>query len=303
MGRTSARYFKPGKRLQDLYSESVDETAVKSFISSVNSYMRNQLGEYNERDIEQIQKHIETLLQALEKDISGSIQLLYGGSVKKHTYVDGLSDVDVLVTVSDSSLGGKSPAEVLGYFYDRIKNRLPKSEVRLGDLAVTVRFSSGHEIQMLPCLETNGGFRLPSATANLWSNVVYPQRFARKLTEVNQRNNNLVVPVIKLFKSLNNTIRASLSGYHIESLAIAAFRDYSGDKNYYAMLNHLISYSQTAVLTPIRDSTGQSIHVDDYLGQTGSIERKRVAKKLERMSNRSSRNERERDIHDWENIL
>ena len=56
----------------------------------------------------------------------------------------------------------------------------------------------------------------------------------------------------------------------MESLAIEAFSDYEGPLDPKAMIIHLLGHSIEAVKRPITDSTGQSIHVDEYLGPAGS---------------------------------
>ena len=44
-----------------------------------------------------------------------------------------------------------------------------------------------------------------------------------------------------------------------------------------AVLNHMFSHSIVAVMSPIKDSTGQSGYVDEYLGPTDSRPRKRAS--------------------------
>ena len=43
------------------------------------------------------------------------------------------------------------------------------------------------------------------------------------------------------------------------------------------MLNRLFIYSTKAVLTPIKDSTGQSRYADEYLGPSNSGPRRRAS--------------------------
>ena len=43
------------------------------------------------------------------------------------------------------------------------------------------------------------------------------------------------------------------------------------------MLVHFLGHSITAVMNQISDPTGQSLHVDEYLGQSGSPERRRAS--------------------------
>jgi hypothetical protein len=261
-------------------------TADASYEASANTYMRDLLSSYNDRDAAEIQARIETIRNAIEKDIDGEVDMLFGGSVRKHTYVDGISDVDVLLTLNASELASASPAEVLRYVEQRLTLRLGKLGVAVnaGALAVTVRYPDGMEIQVLPALRTATGVRIASPDGR-WSQVVRPQQFARKLTAVNQANNGRVVPVIKLFKGLQSQTptNSQLRGYHVESLAIEAFRAYTGRQTLKDMLRHFVECAARRVSSPIADSTGQSLHVDDYLGLSGSADRKRVSAALDRI--------------------
>ena len=83
-----------------------------------------------------------------------------------------------------------------------------------------------------------------------------------------------VVPVVKLAKAMaycfNTRPKRKISGYDTVSLAIDAFKDYQGPLEVKTMLVHLLGHSMDAVKSPITDSTGQSRHVDEYLGPAGS---------------------------------
>jgi hypothetical protein len=218
----------PSGRTSTIDQTVADVTASATYDADANSFLQELLSDYNNRDAEKIKKHIETLKQVIDKEIDGETEALFGGSVRKHTYVDGLSDIDVLMTINDSSLANATPSEVLTYFEKRITQRLGGVGVNIkaGTLAVTVRYSDGTEIQVLPALRTASGLKIPSADGSGWSAVVRPQRFAEKLTSINQANGGKVVPVIKLFKGLQaqQPKMNQLKGYHIESLAIEAFR-------------------------------------------------------------------------------
>ena len=278
-----------------------------SYDAAANEYLQELLTGYNSRDAEKIKTHIDTLHKALEKDVEGEFDTLFGGSVRKHTYVDGLSDIDVLITVNNSSLANASAAQVLSYFEKRIAERLSGFgvKVKAGALAVTVSYSDGTEIQVLPALRTANGVRIPSVDGSKWSSVVRPQEFAKKLTSINQANGGKVVPVIKLFKGLQNQLpdTSQLKGYHIESLAIEAFRGYTGRQTPKDMLRHFVDYSSSRISSPIVDTTGQSLHVDDYLGGTNSQERLKVSKALTRLSSRLEASEKRGSIDDLKVIF
>ena len=246
-----------------------------------NRYCEALLVEYNRRNTRAITRHLESLSGFLRQD-GNHVQTMYGGSVQRGTYVTGLSDVDVLLVVNESSLLNRPPSEVIEYVRDTIQQRLPQNPISTGSLAVTVSYSDGSEIQILPAIRTNtGGVRIAEPGSTGWSNVVHPQRFARDLTEVNQSKNGRVVPVIKLAKALADCFIANqsrkISGYHMESLAIDAFRNYDGQLDPKAMLVHLLGHSMQTVMSPITDPTGQSRYVDEYLGSVGSRPRKRAS--------------------------
>jgi hypothetical protein len=154
--------------------------------------------------------------------------------------------------------------------------------VRVGNPAVTVGYADGIEIQVLPAIRTNsGGIRIAEPGRTDWSNAVHPENFARRLAEVNEANSGRVVQVIKLMKAMANChIRRpsrKFSGYHLESLATRAFRNYRGTQDPKAMLNHFLSHSVTAVNSPVADTTGQSGYVDEYLGPANSRLRNRAS--------------------------
>lgn len=282
--------------------ESESTEARAEYEREVNQYLQSLLTNFNDRRAEEIQQHLDNIKKALEKDIDGAVDLVFGGSVSKHTYVNGLSDVDMLVRINDSSLVNASPDEVKQYFAARLKARFPNSEVKVGNLAVTIRFSStGHEIQLLPSLQTKTGLKIANPNGSGWSKVIKPSKFAEKLTDVNQTCGNKVVPVVKLFKSLNASLpdNAQLSGYHIESLAIEAFESYTGRKTYKDMLQHLCRTAAKLVLSPIADSTGQSVHVDEYLGKLNSYERRTCSAALDRLSNRLGRGDAHMTVDRW----
>jgi hypothetical protein len=97
-----------------------------------------------------------------------------------------------------------------------------------------------------------------------------------------------LVPTIKLAKAINGTLPEAqrLSGYHMESLGIEAFRGYQGDTTTSAMLPVFFERARELVLSPIRDRTGQSVHVDDYLGPANSPARVAVSHIMDRIARR-----------------
>ena len=246
-----------------------------------NEYCEALLAQYTRRNTQTVTQLLESLCGFLRQK-GNVVQTMFGGSVRKGTYVTGLSDVDALLIVNQSSLVNQTPAKVIEYVRDTIQDRLRQNAVSAGSLAVTVSYSDGTEIQILPAIRTNtGGVRIADPGSTGWSNVARPDDFARKLAKVNTARDGRVVPVIKLAKAMADCFISrpsrKLSGYHVESLAIDAFKDYQGSLDPKSMLIHLLEHSMDAVKSPITDSTGQSRYVDDKLGRAESGPRKRAS--------------------------
>lgn len=243
-----------------------------------NEYCEALLAQYTRRNTQTVTQRLEGLCGFLRQK-GDVVQTMFGGSVQKGTYVTGLSDVDALLIVNQSSLVNQPPAIAIEYVRETIQDRLRQNTVSAGNLAVTVSYSDGTEIQVLPAIRTNsGGVRIANAGSNQWSNVARPDDFARKLAKVNTARNGRVVPVIKLAKAMADCFISrpsrKISGYHMESLAIDAFKGYQGPLDPKNMLILLLGHSMDAVKSPIKDSTGQSRYVDEYLGQANSNLRK-----------------------------
>jgi hypothetical protein len=279
--------FRPGIGLQDLQRIAQEETAIASFQTTLSALLGDLLSTYNSRDSELVAERLEPLLDALSEEHSGNFNKLFGGSVAKHTFVDGLSDIDCLVILNGSELHGDAPSDALKSMAAVIGRETDKDgEVSVGRMAVTVRYADGMEIQLLPAVDDGGGrLRVPSNDGQGWSKI-NPQTFRAILTKRNEECGGKLVPTIKLAKAVlaNSFEGEGLSGYHVESLAIEAFRDYNGAKTTAAMLPTFFERARTLVLEPMRDSTGQSVHVDTDLGPPNSSARQEISFELGRIA-------------------
>ena len=246
-----------------------------------NKQCERKLAQYKRRNTEAVTRHLRGVCNILRHEDHHVVQTKFGGSVRKSTYVTGLSDVDVLLIVNQSSLKNRSPSKVIAYVRDTIKRRLPNNPVRAGKLAVTVSYADRIEIQILPAIRTKDGFRIAKPGSSKWRKVAHPERFVERLIKVNNARGGRVVPTIRLAKAIADCFitrpSRKISGYHMEALAIGAFKDYRGARDPKAMLDRLFGYSVKAVMRPIQDFTGQTRYVDGDLGPADSPERKRAS--------------------------
>lgn len=256
--------------------------------AELNDFLAEQLASFNDRDVRLVQARLDELRDALGGAALEIDKLLFGGSVAKHTYVDGLSDVDALVILEDPDA---SPSELVERFARVLSGRLGRGdvvEVSPGGLAATVTYADGTQIQLLPAVERDGHTSIASEDGAEWRRI-RPHKFAEKLTAVNAANGAAVVPTIKLAKA---AIAAALpeaqrlSGYHVEAIAVDAFKGYDGRRDRISMLRHMVAHAAETVLRPTGDITGQSVHVDAYMGAANSPRRQGVSSRLHRLAAR-----------------
>lgn len=279
-------YF-PNKpaHVDSMVRRAQEQAAVDRNEAETNQQLLALLSRFNARDVEGTQERLAAVQECLGRGVEID-SILFGGSVAKHTYVDGLSDVDALVVIKDDHI--QSPQDLRSSFKKLLEERLSFEGVkgiRQGDLATTIEYHDGTELQLLPARRTDSGVSIASQTGSGWS-PIRPKAFAEVLSQINQSQSRAVVPTIKLAKSLISGMPAAqqLTGYHVEALAVEAFQGYDGRKTPVAMLRRLFEYAADRVRTPMSDPTGQSTHLDAYLGPAGSVERKLAADRMATVS-------------------
>lgn len=285
--------------------KSEENLDIKQFETTLSGLLSDVLIDANSRDTEAVSERLNSVKVALGDELDSAIDSLYGGSVAKHTYVDGLSDVDSLLILNGTELDGASPKEAVSRVKKAIEGSIEAdAKVTAGKIAVTITYSDGMEVQVLPAFKTDAGLKVPSFKHEGWSRIV-PDRFQNALTKQNELCNGKLVPTIKLAKAVLSNLPESqqLSGYHVESIAIKAFKNYDGPKTTAAMLPQFFERAKSLVQSPIRDSTGQSIHVDSYLGQAGSTRRVVVGHVMDRIAKRMRNASAHQSDAQWRSIL
>ena len=272
--------------------------------STVNSLLQQELTVINDRDTELTNERLAAIEEALGERIGEVERLLFGGSVAKHTYVDGLSDIDALVPIAEETITERSPATAKNVLEQALKEALPRGDIdtiQQGRMAVTITYLDGAEIQLLPAIRIDNDLAVSSWDSKSWM-PIQPRIFARLLTATNQSQGGAVIPAIKVAKAIfaNKLGDDAPSGYHVEALAVEAFRDYAGPKTPKAMATHLVTSASQRVLRPIRDTSGQSRDVDQGLGEEQSPGRRALSRKLGGLARTM---ENARSIDDWRSLI
>jgi len=304
MGGSGGGYFVSDvKELKSKMNDTIKETDRKEYDAKVASFLFDLLIKYNNRDVGAINTHLEEILKAVDNRIDGHLDMKLGGSVSKHTSVEGISDVDTLLILNDSELSDKSPKAVKIIIAKMLRERFPTTDISVGKMAVTVSFSD-YDIQILPALRSDGKVKIPEASSNSWAKID-TNKFTSALTNINEKNGNKVVPIIKLAKAIINKLpeKHQLSGYHVEALALDIFNNYHNEQTSKIMLKHFFQQASQMVLFPTKDKTEQSVYVDEYLGARNSLSRQIVSRALDRLYRKLNNADNLLSLETWKDIF
>src|SRR4051812_22527863 len=126
MGGGGGGYSLNARELERLRDEARSRYDIAEAEADINSYLAERLAEVNDRDIEAVDRHLDAVEEVLREQIKEFDRLRFGGSVAKHTYVDGLSDIDSLVVLDDPNVDPAAARERLAQALDA---GLPRGEV------------------------------------------------------------------------------------------------------------------------------------------------------------------------------
>src|SRR5689334_7811280 len=112
---------RPPERLTQL----VRSEEAKEFDAELSGVLNHLLAAANSRDVPLVQERLDNIKAHLQDEIEGRLDTVFGGSVAKHTWVDGLSDIDALLVINETKFQGQSPATILDSMEATLKERLP----------------------------------------------------------------------------------------------------------------------------------------------------------------------------------
>jgi predicted nucleotidyltransferase len=291
---------KSPREIDALVQQAGEETQERSAGTAKEQAIEDKLREINDHDYEAIDRHRTQIENKLRESYEGVESVQYGGSHSRHTDVSGLSDVDILVPMGRASEAPASSKQAIERLAEVLRERYPASNIETGRMAVTVRFSDGIEIQVLPAFRVGSDrFKIPNPNSTGWIETC-PTAFAKKLTDANRERNNLVVPIIKAAKYLCDKHNVPVSSYHLENMIVESLSHYSGRLNQREMLQHVINQAKSQVLNRIPDPCGQS---SDVAGDITAGERTTLARRFMSLEQKIARANAAASADEWKTLL
>lgn len=281
---------------------SLERTHQQAAEAEVAAAFTDALAQINQIDTEALNRHKEEVFQALKSAFEEADGLRGGGSYSQHTYVNGISDIDMLFVLdafSSSKIPNKENSKaVIADMERRLRQRFLTSKIKSGRMAVTIKFSDGLELQVLPAFRYHAGYRVPNYRGTGWT-VARPHLFTQLLQQRNAEMGGKLLPCIKLAKQICENQGLEVKSYHLSNIAVKAFEHYTGAKSYEDMLRHFFNKAKELTATRMRDITGQGAYVDNYL--TSKSQRTALAQQLDTVEQKIAR--AEGNASEWQKLL
>ena len=297
MSGGSRSRFRPDNTQHHIIEVVSNKTDEKFASTEVADFLQEELKKINAHDYEAINRHKQTIEDKLKSDCDVE-DIRFGGSHSTHTDVKGLSDIDMLADLGDFK-GSQPSDQAIKDFTNAIKERLPNTKIYSGVMAVTVEFSDGLQVQILPAFRHRDGYRIPDPNGKGWIRT-FPKRFASELTSVNQKQSRQVVPTIKLIKSICDANNVGVSSYHVSNMALNAFKHYAGPKTQQKMLQHFFNKAKSLCSRPTVDPSGQTQYID---GDLSSSKRKRMAGDFAQIENKIKKAMESLSLDAWKDLF
>src|SRR5258708_6375018 len=115
-GGGGGRYDGPSSNRAEARIQEARERERERLDFDVNALLNQVLASFNSRDRNLTQRRLDDLQNLVGQDAQVD-RILFGGSVAKHTEVDGLSDIDALVILDRDDLRGLSATQVREAFF------------------------------------------------------------------------------------------------------------------------------------------------------------------------------------------
>ena len=260
---------------RELLNDSEHDTDSRHSATEIEGFLTEKLKDINRHDYKAIDSHRKSIQDALSQEFEIE-RINFGGSHARSTDVRHLSDIDLLASFRNESALPSSSSEAIALLAQRLRERFPRSSIETGNMAVTVRFTDGIEVQVLPAYRDSNTYSIPDANSSGWQ-TSNPTAFSKKLSQINAKCNRQVVPAVKLIKSLLKGNDINLKSYHIENLAAKAFEYFNGPYSQRNLVRHFLNSGKILVQQHIADPAGQSHDVSNYLSRQDRI---KISKKL-----------------------
>lgn len=194
------------------------------------------------------------------------------GSYDRDTLIRYLNegDVDIMIVLDYSSHkdwdSKEGATKALESFKTILKSAYISTECNIDRNCVTMKLNE-FRLDVVPAFKSNqGGYFIPDTYRGVWLQTD-PVKFSEEVTRINKNMDQSFVPLIKMMKGWNKTLKTPLRGFHLECIMLNHYKNYSQAYTYPSMIKVFLAalpaYLGQATYDPISGD-----QVDLYLNNT-----------------------------------
>jgi len=277
---------------------------------SIADIFKNFLDNLKIDNSEQITYRYEEITCCLNKKYrnteSKTINRLQVGSYGRWTAIKGISDLDMLYIMPNSKWndyqqpGGQS--KLLEEVKDTIKNRYPRTEVKVDRLVVCITFTNFY-IEVQPVFELeDGSFKYPDTYKGGCWKITKPREEISAMKEFDENKNKNLRRLCKMARAWKNKHGVAIGGLLIDTLAYNFLKNNTNYDNKSYMYYHYLSRDFFEYL---KDEVDQ-----EYYLALGSRQRVKVKKKFQKAAKKAyelsldaiETGEKDNDYDKWQKI-
>jgi hypothetical protein len=228
--------------------------------------------------------------KGLESRLEGHKRSFLSGSYPRHTRLDPLDDIDIIVVVDSTDRWDNDPETAMTAAGEAVRPDFPGCSIRLGAHAAKVKPKDPPipdvHLDIVVATETDDGTILEISEREPESNWKKsdPEAHATKLTEANDAWTKRLKPAIKQAKHWNRNAEGDpLRSFLVEALALRIFTG-EGDISAAKMAQKFFNEAKTAILTPTKSPAVPDGYVD---GDMTAAEREAHADRLAKASKKA----------------
>jgi hypothetical protein len=174
----------------------------------------------------------------IESKTANSLQV---GSIGRHTAIEGISDLDMLYMMTNDTwdrFKENRQSDLLQEVKNAIKTRYPNTEASGNGQVVTVKFSDGMDVEVLPAFEQDdGSFKFPDTNDGGSWRITKPREEIQAVAKLNDKKNGNVRDLCRMVRAWKNKHGLGMGGLLIDTL-VYNFLDSRSDYDTTAYASH-----------------------------------------------------------------
>ncbi len=214
-----------------------------------------------------------------------SYKFIISGSLLKETYIDGISDIDILIPINESIYSNYSPNEIIESLFNyELDTDFEKYFISANKNALRLRFKNLW-IELVPVRISDSNLLFPNKNGKYWKEI-HPNKVTYKIKELEKQSKHMISLTIRIVKViLLRLFRLYEINSYIIEFIIIEFISYKKEDDLLELILVSLKLIRDRILYPISDVTRQYKYIDQNLGVALSDERKRLSVKIDKIIN------------------